>query len=218
MRQIGMLMSRKKSSIYNFPNNLLLMLFFAFAGISPAQAEISLTGLYGGFFLSDSTDEFTPEGGGDRVSQNRGLAKIKLGKELSDILAVEGQFGLTSSSDDKKAISIFGAYLRAGKDFGKVKIYGLLGFGSIYAYEDGFENVSESGGSYGVGIEIFGSKDLAITIEYIDLIDKSVDGGDPAFGKGDLKFDITSIGFTYYFSEENSQFAKNRDKIRSIRY
>ena len=118
---------------------------------------------------------------------------------------------MTTNSGATQGIATYGAYLRLGKDYGQYKPYGLIGFSGIYAYEDNVDNVSETSGSYGAGLEIFGSKDLAITFEYLRMIDKSVDGGDSTF-------DAFGAGFTYYFTEDKSYFNKNRNKIRSIRY
>ena len=82
---------------------------------------------------------------------------------------------------------------------------------SYHSYAENTDSQSEAGGSLGVGLEIFGSKDLAITFEFLRLIDKSINGAD-------VTFDIVGVGFTYYFTEDKSYFNKNRDKIRSIRY
>ncbi len=208
-------MTIKNRLISNIPLRLLGLLFVTLNSM-PVQAEVELTGMYGGMYFSESEDEFEPDTG-SKVKQSRGHIKGKFGKTLNEFLAVEGQLGVTTSSDDNKGIYTLSAFLRADKDFGQYKIYGLLGYSGIYAYEDDFEDVDESSASYGIGLDIFGSKDMAITIEYVNLIDTSVDGADANFGEGNLSFDTIGIGFTYYFSDETSRFIKNRDKIRSIR-
>lgn len=186
------------------------LLFASFAVVhNSAIAEIEWTGLYSGLQFSDSTDEFKEVGGKDK--DNRGHLKAKLGKYLVNWLSVEGQFGMTTNSDTNRGIATYGVYVRPDLDLGQYKLYGLLGLGGLYAYEDNEENDSEVGFSYGVGLEIFGTKDIAVTFEYISLIDKSVDGGDRTF-------DTLGIGFTYYFTDDKSYFNKNRNKIRSIRY
>ena len=217
MSYIGTLMtSIKKSNLSTSFTRLLLLGVFA-ATCNPAQAEIEWTGLYSGIIYSSSRDEFDPDEG---VSNNetRGHLKVKLGKYLNDYISIEGQFGMTTNSDFDQGISTLGAFVRANQSFGKYTVYGLLGFSGIFAYDDGLENVNESGLSYGIGLEVFGSKDLSISLEYVSILDKSVNGGDPNFGSGDLSFDTLGIGFTYFFSNESSPFVKNRNKIRSIRY
>jgi len=187
------------------------VLLIALTGLSlPVAAEIDLTGLYAGVQFSSSKDQFVPDNG-SKVNNNKGHMKAKLGKAINDLVSVEGQLGMTTNSGASQGIATYGAYLRVGKDFGQYKPYGLIGFSGIYAYQDNVDNVSETSGSYGAGLEIFGSKDLAITLEYIRMIDKSVDGGD-------LTFDTFGAGFTFYFTEDKSYFNKNRNKIRSIRY
>lgn len=209
-------MIKTKVSKFHTPLINSLILGACVAISSPAQAEIEWTGLYSGIYFSNAKDKFEADSGG-KEEESRGHIKIKLGKYLNNFLSVEGQIGMTNNSDDTQGISTYGAYLRANKSFGKYNMYGMLGYSGIYSYHDDFDSVSESGGSYGVGLEIFGSKNLALSIEYLALLDMSVDGDDPNFGSGDLKFETIGIGLTYFFSDETSQFIKNRNKIRSIR-
>jgi len=207
MSYIGMLM--KTTSNPHIKQTAILLLL-AVAGLStPAVAEIDLTGLYSG--LQYSSSEFKSVIGNSKESVETGHIKAKLGKSINDILAVEGQFGLATNSNDKLGTLTYGAYLRAGKDFGQYKPYGLLGFSGYYSYADNEDSDSELGGSLGVGLEIFGSKDIALTFEYLRLMDKTIDGAD-------VTFDTIGIGFTYYFTDDTSYFNKNRNKIRSIRY
>jgi len=174
-----------------------------------ASAEIDLTGMYTGLIFSNSSYDLKTNSG--KTSESWGHIKGKLGTSLNEWIDVEGQLGLTTNTDTKQGVFSYGAYLRIGQDLGQYKPYGLVGFSGYHLHEDGYGSETESGFSYGAGIEIFGSKDLTVTFEYLRLIDKSVDGGD-------LTFDTLGIGFTYYFTEDTSYFNKNRNKIRSIRY
>lgn len=173
-----------------------------------AHAEMDFSGTYTGLLFSNSTDKTKASSASTEI--NRGHVRGKLGWIINDVISVEGQLGFTSNSDSSKGIITTGGYLRAGKDFGQYKLYGLLGLTNLYYYSDN-GNTSESGGSYGAGIEIFGSKDLAITLEYLSMVDKSINGAD-------FTFDALGLGFTYYFTEDSSYFNKNRNKINSIRY
>ncbi len=196
-------------SFFNRPFMAITLVMSLFFVTGTARAEIDFSGLYSGFIFSDSTEILKPDTGvNDKYS--RGHMKGKLGYIVNDIISFEGQLGLTSNSGGSEGIMTYGGYLRAGKDFGQYKLYGLLGASGIYYYSDA-GNISQTGGSYGVGLEIFGSKDLAITLEYITLVDKSID-------EGDFSFDTLGIGFTYYFTEEKSYFNRNQNKIKSIRY
>ncbi len=184
-----------------------LLIAFIFCSFS-SHAEINLSGIYSGLQFATSSSQF--ESPTTTASASRGHLKIKLGKQLNDWAAAEGQLGATTNSSSSDGLVSYGAYLRIGREFDQYKLYGLLGFSGIEDLDDA-SNLSESSGSYGVGLEVFGSRNLAITFEYLHLIDTSVNGGD-------LTFDTLGIGFTYYFFEETSIFEKNRNKIRSIRY
>ena len=176
-----------------------------------ANAEIDMTGLYTGAMFSSSTHETVPKTG-SKTSKGYGHIKVKVGKSLNDMISAEGQLGATSNTGGSKGVVTYGGYARIDKDIGKYKYYGLLGVGGLYSYDDGSPSITESSFSYGVGLEIFGSKDLTLTIEYLTILDTEIDGG------SDMTFDAVGLGFTYYFTEDTSYFNKNRNKVRSIRY
>ena len=204
---------KKDNSIASFQSWITVLISLCFLAISStAAAEIDYTGTYWGIQFSESNDEFDSDidsAFDDEIS--RGHAKAKYGKMVSEYISWEGQLGLTTNSSENRGIITYGAYLRASKDLGDYRIYGLLGASGLHAYDDDLEDVTESGGSLGVGIEVFGSKTTAVTFEYLRMIDKSVDDGD-------FTFDTIGLGFTYYFVEDQSYFNKNRNKINSIRY
>lgn len=180
----------------------LIMLSFS------AHAENVLTGNYYGIQFANSNGKL--ENNLVSTETSYGHIKGKYGRVLNDIVSLEGQLGFTNRPEGGDSLMVYGAYLRAGKNFGDYKLYGLLGFGVTYSY-DAKNKESESGGSYGLGLEVFGSKEVAITLEYLTVLNKSVDAGD-------LTFDSLGIGYTYYFTEDKSYFNKNRNKIKSIRY
>ncbi len=199
-----------KTTIYpQLKQPYLLILFIALSGSSlPVSAEIDLTGLYSG--LQYSSSEYKSTNGSTETASN-GHIKAKLGKTINENLSAEGQFGMTTNSNDKLGTFTYGGYLRGSKDYGQYKPYGLIGFSGYYSYADNSDSQSETGGSLGVGLEIFGSKDITITFEYLRLMDKTINGAD-------VTFDTFGVGFTYYFTEDTSYFNKNRNKINSIRY
>ncbi len=175
-----------------------------------AQAELKQTGWYGGFYYSGSTDRLEPVNGLP-TEISKGHIKIKTGKQLMDHVSLEGQFGLTTNSGTKRGLLSYGVYLRPFVDIGRYRLYGLLGASGIYAYSDVVDNVSESGGSLGLGVEVFGGKNAALSLEYLRMIDKSVQNGK-------YSFETIGIGFSYYFLDDTSYFSRNRNKIKSIRY
>ena len=202
-------MTKTKKSVVQKTSSLFLF-FLASLAQTTAFAEIDLTGLYSGAIFSNASYDLKLNGGG-KQTESWGHFKGKLGKSINEYIDAEGQLGLTSNTGKRQGVITYGAYLRISKDMGQYKPYGLIGLAGYHVYEDGFNDQSEAGVSYGAGIEIFGSKDLSVTVEYLRLLDKSVDSGD-------LTFDTVGIGFTYYFTEDKSYFHKNSNKIRSIRY
>ena len=188
--------------------SLLLPLLLLF--VAPTRAELELTGWYAGFMYSDSSEELVLNTGGTR-SVNKGHVKVKSGKMLNEYLSVEGQFGMTTNTGDKRGRLSYGLYLRPDLDLGRYRLYALLGVSGFYDYHDVADNISESGASLGLGVEVFGSKDVALSLEYLRMIDKSVD-------EGDYVYDSIGLGFSYYFTDDTSYFSRNRNKIKSIRY
>lgn len=208
MSYTGILMKTKLCPHINQPGILILLI--ALSGVSPAAiAEFDFSGLYSG--LQYSSSEFKATSSSSKQSVSNGHVKTKLGYIINDTFSFEGQFGLTTNTNDKQGTFTYGGYLRAGKDYGQYKPYGLIGFSGYHSYADNSDDASEAGGSLGLGLEIFGSKDLAITFEYLRLIDKTIEGAD-------VTFDTFGLGFTYYFTEDKSYFNKNSNKVRSIRY
>ena len=209
----GILMSTKKYQIQSrqaFRSSIVLVVVALIFNSSNLFAEIDKTGLYSGALFSSSTFEVTPNSGSS-VSTGWGHAKAKIGKFMNDKFAWEAQLGFTTNTSSSKGNLTYGAYARYDYPFGQYKLYGLLGFGGLFSFEDGTDDVSESSLSYGVGLEIYGSKDIAITFEYLSMLDTSVDNTD-------LTFDAVGLGFNFYFTEDTSYFNKNRNKVRSIRY
>lgn len=178
---------------------------------SPVLAELDLTGLYAGVQYTSGDFDLDDDVDANDVSESWGFLHGRFGKTINDILSVEGHLGISSNANADHGVYLYGAYLKIGKDLGQYRPYGLLGASGIHVYEDGFDTETYSDLAFGAGIEVFGSKNVAVVIEYISSVDKTVDDAD-------LTFDTLSLGFTYYFTEEESTFNKNRNKIRSIRY
>ena len=146
---------------YHFKQPAIFILLFFSMGLSQTvKAEIDWTGLYSGVQFSNSTLEVTS--GSSTTSTGYGHVKAKLGKYLNERVSAEAQLGMTTNTGGSKGNLTYGGYARIHQDYGQYKIYGLLGLGGLYSYADGTDSLSESSFSYGVGVEIFGSKDLAL--------------------------------------------------------
>jgi opacity protein-like surface antigen len=111
---------------------------------------------------------------------------FKLGKEFSSIIAMEGRFG-TGLSDDSMNISgvdlaldidnVYGVYLKGMLPNKPLTPYGLIGVTkgklTFTASVPGFsysESHSDSGLSYGVGIDFHIGQNAAINLEYAQLL------------------------------------------------
>ena len=205
------IMSVRKSSLLN-----LIMLVIIILSCNTAYAEKELTGSYMGILFSNTSENFDPDTG-SAITEKTGHIKFKLGTQLNEWATVEAQGGFTTDSDEKQGLATLGGYLRYDHKLDGISIFGLLGLGVVASYHDDLDNVNESGLSWGLGIEVYGSKDLSLTLEYISLIDISVEDDDPEFGPGDLIFEMIGIGLTYHFSEETSPFVKNQNGFKTIR-
>ena len=196
-------------SLFARPSRLLVALPLLFT-LSSAQAELELNGWYTGFMYSDSSEKLDQNGGGTQAV-SKGHLKLKSGKALNEYLSVEGQLGMAAGTGRKRGRFSYGLYLRPYMDFGSYRLYGLLGATGFYDYDDRQDNVSESGASWGIGIEVFGNKNAAISLEYLHMIDKTI-------SQGDYVYESLGLGLSYYFMEDSSYFSRNRNRIESIRY
>ncbi|MFT5504028.1 MAG: hypothetical protein ACI845_002452 [Gammaproteobacteria bacterium] len=200
-----------KSTIRWFFKSAVYSLFFLFLIISnQALAERAKpTGIYYGLHYAHSLDQITANGSTEKTA--RGYMKLKVGKYLNDKISVEGHGGYVTSSTAEAGIFSIGAMARAEKRFEKYRIYGLLGASVLYAYNRDTTDANESSISWGAGIEIFGDPFTAITLEYISMINTELDDG------SDFTFDTLGIGFTYYFSSNQSRFNKSGSRVGLIR-
>jgi opacity protein-like surface antigen len=132
---------------------------------------------------------------------------LKLGYEATERFAIEGRIGITGEDDrsyDSNVgpievalqadyyASVFG---RFNVTTGPAKLYLLLGATSVRLSAEATANgvsvgddETESDLSYGVGLDLYGNRHLAVTVEYIRHLDKS-----------DYYIDAANLGFTYRF-------------------
>jgi opacity protein-like surface antigen len=197
-------------------NYISLALFTAFIFVcNPLRAEFDLTGYYaGGQYTNSGIEIVDPANSANRAKDDWGFLHAKFGKTLNDWLSAETHLAVSSATNDNEDHDyMVGLFLKAGRKLGEYRPYGLIGAAALNASEPGFQSETFSDVSYGAGIEIFGQKNIAISLEYIRLIDtERTDAGN------DISIDTLSLGFVYYFSSESSPFNKNRNKIPSIRY
>lgn len=110
-------------------------------------------------------------------------------------LAVEGRVGYVSLEDAD--YMWYGAYLKPEYDFGKVKLYGLLGYGTSDLSTDFIGststvsvNSSIDEFTYGAGVEYKYASNVGVFIDYNVL---------PEFRNDDVNNDVITLGINYYF-------------------
>ncbi len=151
-------------------------------------------GLWGVSYEPDEPPDYSLVGG-----------MLKAGYELSPTLAVEGHFGLTDGDTqtvfgdtvpvELRINALAGVFARLSylhlEERGWARIYGLLGF-SVVEVEASAQGStaedSDSGVSFGVGVELFGSDHTAIALEWVRYIQQS-----------DYTIDTPMVGLVYRF-------------------
>ena len=136
---------------------------------------------------------------------------IQIGYDLSKFFAIEGHFGLTAENDD----DISGARVEKQLYHASVVVRGnlrgedyafFLFAGQSYLNLD-YEIMSPGSGSghkdetdltYGIGTDLYGDENTAITVKWQRLID--IDG-DKSKGEEDGEIDVIFVGITYYFGD-----------------
>jgi len=129
----------------------------------------------------------------------------RVGHFFVDNVAIEGRIGVGISDDSISAPgarlsveleNLFGVYLLGHLPIeGIVSPYGLIGFTSAKAkatFEDDFgrfsESDSESGFTWGLGVDVRVAQQVSLNAEYVRYLDKS-----------DFDFSAVSLGVNYWF-------------------
>ncbi|MCG6970318.1 MAG: outer membrane beta-barrel protein [Gammaproteobacteria bacterium] len=201
---------------HKFKLRLTIIIFFIlFAPNAFAQGSFS-RGLYlGGSFTRHSLKDVEFDG-----SLNG--AVFKIGYDIASFFAIEGQIGGTIPEDyviineqgqiagdyDVRSEHA-GIFLRGNWRLRNVTLYGLLGYGYYNLIEsekiDGQSDVTyfteESGLSYGIGVDLFGSRRTALSLNWMQLIKEETEF--------DFTLDVSSIylGITYYFKPQKTTHA-----------
>jgi hypothetical protein len=170
----------------------------------------SFRGIYfgGGFSKHDIKD----------VDERLKGAVIKVGYDLTNFLAIEAQGGATieetiygvSGFSDERAEHA-GIYARLNWRSMNSILYGLIGYGYYKGYYkftsdiDPFFDSSgereESGLSYGVGAELFGSGRTSVSASWMQLIKEKNEFDN------ELNVQAIYIGITHYFSPQKTTHA-----------
>ncbi|THB68880.1 MAG: porin family protein [Gammaproteobacteria bacterium] len=159
-------------------------------------------GMYAGGSLASIDYEITEDG-----YEDEGLDMIvgsgMFGFSFNENFSVEGRLGFGLTDDEIGDVTFeteyfFSAFLRAAIPVDGGNIYGLIGVSNVkfkYSYpwfgDTYSESESESDVSFGIGAELPIYSKGMLGIEYIELIDKEIDG---------TNFDLSTVGIVFKHS------------------
>lgn len=182
----------------------ILLVVLALCSVSVAYAaERGRDAWY--FGLNATSFNFERTGSLSHSYNTYGMMGI-LGVDLGPYLALEVRGGQGDSDADYSGLTLSAREVTAGYlrlnlplDDGKVVVYALGGAASvnIKAEASGVMNTkSLSGSSYGVGIELYGSKNTAFSLEYTRYLSgRPFKDTDPTLGLINEKFDVNALSF-----------------------
>jgi len=124
-----------------------------------------------------------------------GLA-LDLGYDFNNILALQTSYiapdTFTATSGTDEAISYAASlFLRANLRFERSSVYFLVGGSTLGKNNASYDGV---GPAYGVGLDFYGGKNVALTIKYINYLDTKT-----TVGSNKVTLSGTTLGFIYYF-------------------
>lgn len=170
-------------------------------GIFPSMAMAESSPMYIGIdiatFDAKSSDTKTDYDGG----------MLSLGFDLNNYLAVEVAGGASKTNDDPDTLTsskinyAAGAFLRFNLRFNRVTIYALGGYSQVESSATtgtASTTTKDKGGSYGFGIDFYGTPDLALSVRRIEFVETET-----TIGSTTTKNNIgaTMMGITYYFDK-----------------
>lgn len=195
-----------KSRIVGARTVTIAVALMAISSLGVVQAEEVRTGYhFSGLFLNANEEV-------DDSKEDRGSLAIKIGKAIDEDLSWEAHASRVNNSDEDNGIFTVGGFLRYDWRFEKYSLYGLGGVSSLYNYVDEGDDINESSVSFGFGIDLFGSPNLAMTFEYVYMINAELDDGE------DLTYQTIGLGLTYFFTTDDNRFNKNQGTLKNIRY
>lgn len=209
----------------NFNFKLMIAFYLlVFSGVCVAEA---IPQTYRGLYLG-------MHGSYDRISDTDNANIVgglfKIGYDINKFIGLEAHAGATTTKryivvdqqgqeigDYKKRGRHVALYGRANWHFTNITLYGLLGVDYYRIIEDvnipgsfsDKSSIGKTGLSYGVGVDLFGNSQTALSLNYMQLINKDF------YGDGDkTKVDAIHLGITYYFTlQKTNHPVKPRDRL-----
>jgi hypothetical protein len=139
------------------------------------------------FGVVGSDAQFDPDKG---KTEDLGDLRVKLGYVVNRFVGVELHMGGAVSGDNDTSsdqkLGYVAPLLRATLPFNRVNLYGLLGLASVRGefagdYDDHYSDIA-----FGAGIELYGTRNTALTFEYM------------RYGIDDI-YKTMGVGIVHYF-------------------
>lgn len=135
----------------------------------------------------------------------------KLGYDFSSLLGFEVHYGSSAKSNqtigltsvDLEVNQLMGAFVRANLPIGrKTKVYVLGGYSSARIGMETpaiKESMDLNGASYGFGLELYGTKNAALMVEWVNyVVEGKLENDDIGIDR-DAHLNQLNVGFTYHF-------------------
>ena len=128
-------------------------------------------------------------------------AMLNLGYDLNNYIALEMAAGASetyedpATTDTSKINYAASGFLRFNVRFSRVTFYVLGGYSKVESSSTTGSTkttYSDSGSSYGFGIDFYGTRDLALSVRRVEFFDSNEPTGNRHLG-------ATMLGITYYF-------------------
>lgn len=125
---------------------------------------------------------------------------IKYGYDFGNTFSMELQYGNSGTISTGAVLEIdsfYSLFFRGNKRYGNLTLFALVGGSSVTFNTTTVLGDEYSGGAYGVGIDMFGSKNTAITLSWMRHVD--LDETAPL-----QEVDALTLGLTHHFDISNT--------------
>ena len=117
---------------------------------------------------------------------------LRLGYDFNNWLAVEGHYSAPDDFEGSDSSTLSGhsysAFLRANLRFRRATLYAIGGASSA-----NYTGTNEIGYAYGAGLDVYGSKDTALTFAYTSYYN------DETAASNKIESNAVTFGITHYF-------------------
>ena len=154
-------------------------------------------------YLGMNSAKFDIDQPGNKLEYSGGM--LNLGLDLNNYFAFEVAGGISKSKDDpttttsSKINYAASAFLRFNLRFNRVTVYALGGYSQVESASTTgaiSTTTKDKGGSYGYGIDFYGTRDLALSFRRVEFVKTETVTGTTTT---ENRLGATMIGITYYF-------------------